>query len=119
MCKVNSDRLVYKIEHFLQFEGFGEDNLRSLAGKVGQQDVFDVQCAAEVTAQREEINPTKIVIFGGSHGGFLASHAIGMQSNFALLIIIITIHPYYQSILLFILIVFHFIVPFFLFRTIS
>ncbi|OQR75296.1 acylamino-acid-releasing enzyme-like [Tropilaelaps mercedesae] len=62
--------------------GFGEDNLRSLAGKVGTQDVFDVQCAAEVTAQREEINPTKIVIFGGSHGGFLASHAIGQYPDF-------------------------------------
>lgn len=59
------------------FLGFGEENLRSLAGKIGQQDVFDVQCAAEVTAQREEIDPTKIVIYGGSHGGFLAAHAIG------------------------------------------
>uniref|UniRef100_A0A1E1X5B5 Acylamino-acid-releasing enzyme n=1 Tax=Amblyomma aureolatum TaxID=187763 RepID=A0A1E1X5B5_9ACAR len=63
-------------------KGFGEDNLRSLLGKVGQQDVFDVQCAAEVAAQRDEINPDKMLIFGGSHGGFLACHAIGQFPSF-------------------------------------
>lgn len=62
--------------------GFGEDNLRSLLGKVGQQDIFDVQCAAEVAAQRDEINPDKMIIFGGSHGGFLACHAIGQFPSF-------------------------------------
>lgn len=62
--------------------GFGEDNLRSLQGKVGQQDMFDVQCAAEVAAQRDEINPDKMIIFGGSHGGFLACHAIGQFPSF-------------------------------------
>lgn len=63
-------------------KGFGEDNLRSLLGKIGQQDVFDVQCAAEVAAQRDEINPDKMVIFGGSHGGFLACHVIGQFPSF-------------------------------------
>lgn len=63
-------------------KGFGEDNLRSLLGKIGQQDVFDVQCAAEVAAQRDEINPDKMIIFGGSHGGFLACHAIGQFPSF-------------------------------------
>uniref|UniRef100_A0A023GNQ5 Acylamino-acid-releasing enzyme n=1 Tax=Amblyomma triste TaxID=251400 RepID=A0A023GNQ5_AMBTT len=63
-------------------KGFGEDNLRSLLGKIGQQDVFDVQCAAEVAAQRDEINPDKMLIFGGSHGGFLACHAIGQFPSF-------------------------------------
>ncbi|KAL3194183.1 hypothetical protein MRX96_016319 [Rhipicephalus microplus] len=62
--------------------GFGEDNLKSLVGKIGQQDVFDVQCAAEVAAQRDEINPDKTIIFGGSHGGFLACHAIGQFPSF-------------------------------------
>ncbi|XP_077541030.1 acylamino-acid-releasing enzyme-like isoform X1 [Haemaphysalis longicornis] len=62
--------------------GFGEDNLRSLLGKIGQQDIFDVQCAAEVAAQRDEINPDKMIIFGGSHGGFLACHAIGQFPSF-------------------------------------
>ncbi|XP_064488040.1 acylamino-acid-releasing enzyme-like isoform X1 [Ornithodoros turicata] len=62
--------------------GFGEENLRSLIGKIGQQDIFDVQCAAEVAAQRDEINPDKMVIFGGSHGGFIACHAIGQFPNF-------------------------------------
>lgn len=62
--------------------GFGEDNLRSLLGKIGQQDIFDVQCAAEVAAQRDEINPDKMVIFGGSHGGFIACHAIGQFPSF-------------------------------------
>ncbi|KAL1417073.1 hypothetical protein MTO96_027133 [Rhipicephalus appendiculatus] len=62
--------------------GFGEDNLKSLLGKIGQQDVFDVQCAAEVAAQRDEINPDKMIIFGGSHGGFLACHAIGQFPSF-------------------------------------
>jgi len=55
--------------------GFGSDNLVSLAGKIGFQDVSDVRDS--VNAVRSEVDMNRIGVCGGSHGGFLSAHMIG------------------------------------------
>ncbi|KAK3579079.1 hypothetical protein CHS0354_029939 [Potamilus streckersoni] len=62
--------------------GFGNDSVFSLLGNVGDQDVKDVQAAAEEVISKEDIDPNKVVIWGGSHGGFLTAHLIGQYPSF-------------------------------------
>ncbi|XP_052094741.1 acylamino-acid-releasing enzyme-like isoform X1 [Mytilus californianus] len=62
--------------------GFGDNNLRSLPGNVGDQDVKDCQAAAEEVVSSGKVNGDKVVVFGGSHGGFLTAHLIGQYPKF-------------------------------------
>ncbi|XP_068109014.1 acylamino-acid-releasing enzyme [Hyperolius riggenbachi] len=62
--------------------GFGQDSVQSLTGRVGDQDVKDVQTAVLQVLQEEPIDPQKVVLCGGSHGGFLSSHLIGQYPDF-------------------------------------
>ncbi|XP_029575910.1 acylamino-acid-releasing enzyme [Salmo trutta] len=68
--------------------GFGQDSIFSLAGNIGSQDVKDVQRAvltalADQTAEKLlTLDPDKVVVMGGSHGGFLACHLIGQFPDF-------------------------------------
>ncbi|KAL1021386.1 hypothetical protein UPYG_G00012630 [Umbra pygmaea] len=69
--------------------GFGQDSILSLTGNVGSQDVKDVQRAvltalADQTACEKvvSLDPNKVVVMGGSHGGFLACHLIGQYPDF-------------------------------------
>lgn len=62
--------------------GFGEDSIKSLLGNIGQQDVQDVQLAAESVLKQGCIDENQIAICGGSHGGFLTSHLIGQYPDF-------------------------------------
>ncbi|KAM9430694.1 acylamino-acid-releasing enzyme isoform 1-T1 [Salvelinus alpinus] len=68
--------------------GFGQDSILSLAGNIGSQDVKDVQRAvltalADQTAEKLlTLDPDKVVVMGGSHGGFLACHLIGQYPDF-------------------------------------
>ncbi|CAB1329441.1 unnamed protein product [Coregonus sp. 'balchen'] len=68
--------------------GFGQDSILSLAGNIGSQDVKDVQRAvltalADQTAEKlVTLDPDKVVVMGGSHGGFLACHLIGQYPDF-------------------------------------
>ncbi|XP_069141324.1 acylamino-acid-releasing enzyme-like isoform X1 [Argopecten irradians] len=62
--------------------GFGENNLRSLPGRIGDQDVKDVQAAAESVVQSGRVDGNKVAVFGGSHGGFLTTHLIGQYPEF-------------------------------------
>uniref|UniRef100_A0A674C108 Acylamino-acid-releasing enzyme n=1 Tax=Salmo trutta TaxID=8032 RepID=A0A674C108_SALTR len=68
--------------------GFGQDSILSLAGNIGSQDVKDVQRAvltalADQTAEKLlTLDPDKVVVMGGSHGGFLACHLIGQFPDF-------------------------------------
>ncbi|KAM5148347.1 acylamino-acid-releasing enzyme [Mantella aurantiaca] len=62
--------------------GFGQDSVMSLPGKVGDQDVKDVQTAVLQVLQEEPIDPQRVSICGGSHGGFLSCHLIGQYPDF-------------------------------------
>ncbi|XP_054634012.1 acylamino-acid-releasing enzyme isoform X1 [Dunckerocampus dactyliophorus] len=62
--------------------GFGQDNILSLPGNVGTQDVKDVQFAVECVLKGDEFDSEKLAVFGGSHGGFLACHLIGQYPGF-------------------------------------
>ncbi|XP_056381212.1 acylamino-acid-releasing enzyme [Hyla sarda] len=62
--------------------GFGQQSVMSLLGKVGDQDVKDMQTAVLHSLQTEPVHPHKIVLCGGSHGGFLSCHLIGQYPEF-------------------------------------
>lgn len=49
-------------------------NLRSLTHA---QDVNDVLTAIDHVIEKGLVNPSKITVLGGSHGGFLTTHLIG------------------------------------------
>ncbi|XP_073326797.1 acylamino-acid-releasing enzyme isoform X1 [Pagrus major] len=62
--------------------GYGQDNILSLPGNVGTQDVKDVQFAVESVLKSGEFDMKKVAVSGGSHGGFLACHLIGQYPGF-------------------------------------
>ncbi|KAM9324358.1 acylamino-acid-releasing enzyme [Gastrophryne carolinensis] len=62
--------------------GFGQDSVKSLPGRVGCQDVKDVQTAVLQVLQEEPINSQQVALCGGSHGGFLSCHLIGQFPDF-------------------------------------
>jgi len=58
--------------------GFGEDNVRSLLGNVGDMDVKDCHMAREKCLEMfPHLSKEKCVLMGGSHGGFLVTHLAG------------------------------------------
>ncbi|XP_042585740.1 S9 family peptidase isoform X2 [Cyprinus carpio] len=60
--------------------GFGQDGIESLLGNVGSQDVKDVHRAVLCTLQNETtLDPDRVAVMGGSHGGFLACHLVHHQ----------------------------------------
>ncbi|KAH0629992.1 hypothetical protein JD844_012520 [Phrynosoma platyrhinos] len=59
--------------------GFGQDCVDSLLGNVGTQDVNDVQFCVEKVLQKEPLDPQRVALLGGSHGGFLSCHLIGQN----------------------------------------
>lgn len=56
--------------------GFGTTALESLPGRVGAQDVGDVLAAtkAALALEPDALDPTRVGVVGGSHGGFLGAH---------------------------------------------
>jgi len=57
--------------------GFGQSAVEDLPGRIGDLDVNDVVHAASHVAGLGLVDPDKLFICGGSHGGFLAGHLIG------------------------------------------
>ena len=53
--------------------------MESLAGNAGTQDVLDVVAATRSVIDAGLVDPARVGICGGSHGGFLAGHCIGQH----------------------------------------
>uniref|UniRef100_A0A8C3API8 acylaminoacyl-peptidase n=1 Tax=Cyclopterus lumpus TaxID=8103 RepID=A0A8C3API8_CYCLU len=63
--------------------GFGQDSILSLIGQIGSQDVKDVQTAVRTALQRDiALDPNRLAVIGGSHGGFLSCHLVGQYPEF-------------------------------------
>lgn len=57
-----------------------QESIYSLLGKIGTQDVQDVQTAVDTALEDHKfIDGSKIAVFGGSHGGFLTAHLTGQH----------------------------------------
>lgn len=53
----------------------GSDHVNFLLGKVGETDVLDCVTAISTTLNKYNwLDPAKVVLRGGSHGGFLGAH---------------------------------------------
>lgn len=61
--------------------GVTEEYSQSLCGKLGQQDLGDCLEAIRYFVQNKLIDSTKLIVSGGSHGGFLACH-LSCQDEF-------------------------------------
>ena len=57
--------------------GFGSRDLTSLPGKAGDQDVRDCVAALDMLVEEGTVDPDRVGIQGGSHGGFLTAHLLG------------------------------------------
>ncbi|XP_034733471.1 S9 family peptidase [Etheostoma cragini] len=63
--------------------GFGQDSILSLIGQIGSQDVKDVQTAVLTALQMDiTLDPKRLAVIGGSHGGFLSCHLVGQYPKF-------------------------------------
>jgi acylaminoacyl-peptidase len=54
--------------------GFGEPCVQMLSGRVGELDVDDCLAAVDQTIRSGTCDADKVVVQGGSHGGFLTAH---------------------------------------------
>eukprot|EP00758_Cryptobia_borreli_P004284 Tbor_TRINITY_DN4284_c0_g1::TRINITY_DN4284_c0_g1_i1::g.23829::m.23829/K01303/APEH; acylaminoacyl-peptidase len=65
--------------------GFGQRRIEQLMGNVGTNDVTDcIRCIQMMIDNKIEgscVDPTKLIISGGSHGGFIAAHLTGQYPN--------------------------------------
>jgi acylaminoacyl-peptidase len=58
--------------------GSGQESVEFLLGRIGDSDVKDVHLATfQALKKFPFLNPKKMVLFGGSHGGFLVTHLSG------------------------------------------
>ncbi|CAG8503052.1 5984_t:CDS:10 [Ambispora gerdemannii] len=57
--------------------GFGQNSIESLVGQIGELEVEEVQSTAKYLIDNNQADPNRVVIMGGSHGGFISAHLIG------------------------------------------
>jgi len=58
--------------------GQGQASIEVLPGNVGTYDVMDVKVSLDLAlANFPVLDANRVVVFGGSHGGFLAAHLVG------------------------------------------
>lgn len=60
-----------------------------------KQDVNDVLTALDLVIRRGLIDPSKVAVVGGSHGGFLTTHLIGQVLGLPLFFCILQLRSYY------------------------
>lgn len=62
--------------------GFGRQFVRSLPGQCGTLDVLDVHHAVTFALEEDErLDASKVMLYGGSHGGFIVTHLCGQFPN--------------------------------------
>ncbi|CAD6208349.1 GSCOCG00003355001-RA-CDS [Cotesia congregata] len=62
--------------------GMGSDNVEYLQGRVGTTDVIDcVTATQEALKKYPWLDPERVGLSGGSHGGFLVAHLSGQYKN--------------------------------------
>lgn len=62
--------------------GFGQACINSLPGRIGTLDVADVMHVTREICRSNLVDPTRVGICGGSHGGFLTCHCTGQFPDF-------------------------------------
>ncbi|XP_077574154.1 acylamino-acid-releasing enzyme [Stigmatopora nigra] len=63
--------------------GFGQDSILSLIGRIGSQDVKDVQRAVLAALETDStLDAKRVAVIGGSHGGFLSCHLVAQYPEF-------------------------------------
>ena len=62
--------------------GFGEQSVSALLGHIGSLDIEDVHQASLWASQQPGIDASRVVLFGGSHGGFITAHLIAKYPDF-------------------------------------
>ncbi|CAG2103737.1 unnamed protein product, partial [Medioppia subpectinata] len=61
--------------------GVDEDYVNDLIGHVGDNDVRDVVHCIKYLSDKSLIDSSKLVLWGGSHGGFLVTHLSGQYAH--------------------------------------
>lgn len=61
--------------------GFGEKSIQSLPGHISTNDVADCMSALNVAKEAGFVDPSRVALIGGSHGGFLAAHLAGQHAD--------------------------------------
>lgn len=62
--------------------GFGQDSIEALPTNIGTLDIQDVIAATNAVKVSGLVDPDKIGICGGSHGGFLTAHGTSQYPDF-------------------------------------
>jgi len=61
--------------------GFGEASLSSLPGNIGTHDVQDCMATLQQAVDAGLVDPARVAVIGGSHGGFLTGHLLGQYPD--------------------------------------
>lgn len=60
--------------------GFGQDNVEALVGRVGDLDVKECKAVRGHVISMGRVDPDRVSLTGGSHGGFIVAHLLADPS---------------------------------------